>query len=220
MSILLSFNKAINNLFTGVQTFHAKNGSSSIQCLNDYLWNTQRTAASFYMIDGAGTPLKTGNNSAINAQIDLGPWSGPVFVSSVSSAIIGNVTVQAGNLKTWPDVASFRATCTDLSNTIGQYSGFRVESVVGPIVGSVIGLSVADQTAGASNYAIKTGLGKVVFGDTLRLPVYAVGALPTGVQGDKALVNNALAPAFLAAPVAGGAVVCPVFHDGTSWKVG
>jgi len=49
---------------------------------------------------------------------------------------------------------------------------------------------------------------------------YTVATLPAaGTQGRRSWVTNALAPTFLAAPVGGGAVVCPVFDNGTAWVV-
>ena len=50
--------------------------------------------------------------------------------------------------------------------------------------------------------------------------VYTVATLPTGIAGARSFVSDALAPAFGAAVVGAGAVGVPVYHDGTSWKVG
>lgn len=52
---------------------------------------------------------------------------------------------------------------------------------------------------------------------SIRTGVYTVSTLPTGVQGMRAMVTDALAPAFLALAVGGGAVVAPVFFNGTQW---
>jgi hypothetical protein len=46
---------------------------------------------------------------------------------------------------------------------------------------------------------------------------YTVATLPTGARGDIAYVTDALAPTFLATIVGGGAVVTPVFYNGTNW---
>jgi hypothetical protein len=49
---------------------------------------------------------------------------------------------------------------------------------------------------------------------------YTVATLPAaGTQGRRSWVTDALAPVFLAAPVGGGAVVCPVFDNGIAWVV-
>lgn len=51
----------------------------------------------------------------------------------------------------------------------------------------------------------------------IRLKSYTVGTLPSGVLGDIACVTDATAPTYLAVVTGGGAVVCPVFYNGTSW---
>lgn len=58
-------------------------------------------------------------------------------------------------------------------------------------------------------------------GITLTAPAilkgYTVATLPAGVQGAVVFVTDALAPTFLATVVGGGAVVTPVFYNGTNW---
>jgi hypothetical protein len=54
------------------------------------------------------------------------------------------------------------------------------------------------------------------------LPVYTVATLPATaangmVQGAHAVVTDATAPTYLGALTGGGAVVCPVFYNGTAW---
>ena len=72
-------------------------------------------------------------------------------------------------------------------------------------------------------YALQVAAGKSYFGGVaihnapVRLKSYTVAGLPAGNQGDTAYVTDALAPAFLTAVVGGGAVVTPVFYDGTNW---
>lgn len=57
----------------------------------------------------------------------------------------------------------------------------------------------------------------IVSTGVVRLKNYTVATLPAGTQGDTAFVTDALAPTFLTAVVGGGAVVTPVFYDGTNW---
>lgn len=52
---------------------------------------------------------------------------------------------------------------------------------------------------------------------TVRLKGYTVATLPAGTVGDTTYVTDALLPAFLAPIAGGGAVVTPVFYDGTNW---
>jgi hypothetical protein len=50
---------------------------------------------------------------------------------------------------------------------------------------------------------------------------YTVATLPAaGIAGRRAHVTNALTPVFGSAAVGGGAVIIPVFDNGTTWIVG
>ena len=51
----------------------------------------------------------------------------------------------------------------------------------------------------------------------VRIKPYTVGTLPSGTVGDTAYVTDATAPTYLGALTGGGAVICPVFHNGTIW---
>jgi hypothetical protein len=63
--------------------------------------------------------------------------------------------------------------------------------------------------------------GPVVLGNSLSQPTYAFASLPAGSAGMRAFVNNNSAgAAFGSAANGSGAVTYPVYHDGTSWKVG
>ena len=46
---------------------------------------------------------------------------------------------------------------------------------------------------------------------------YKVATLPAGTVGMTAYVTDAKAPTYLGALTGGGAVACPVFHNGTAW---
>jgi hypothetical protein len=58
---------------------------------------------------------------------------------------------------------------------------------------------------------------EVLLNVPMRLAGYTVATLPGGVMGDTAFVTDALLPSFLVPVVGGGAVVTPVFFDGTNW---
>jgi len=47
-----------------------------------------------------------------------------------------------------------------------------------------------------------------------------VAGLPAGITGQRAFATDANAPTFLNAVAGGGAVVCPVFFNGSAWIVG
>jgi hypothetical protein len=46
---------------------------------------------------------------------------------------------------------------------------------------------------------------------------YTVATLPTGAVGQRAYVTDATSPTYLGTLTGGGAVTCPVFHNGTEW---
>jgi hypothetical protein len=59
--------------------------------------------------------------------------------------------------------------------------------------------------------------GRVSMSVPLRMKSYTVATLPAGSQGDRAYVTDANGPTFLATVAGGGAVVTPVFYNGTNW---
>ena len=58
-------------------------------------------------------------------------------------------------------------------------------------------------------------------GEALHTRGYTVGTLPSNPStGDRVYVTDALVPVILSAVAGGGAVVVPVFYNGTIWIVG
>lgn len=62
-----------------------------------------------------------------------------------------------------------------------------------------------------------TNFDRYDFDAPVKLKGYTVATLPTGSQGDTAFVTDATSPTYLGTLTGGGAVVCPVFFDGTNW---
>ena len=82
-------------------------------------------------------------------------------------------------------------------------------------------LTLGGTLSGVSLTTQVSGILPVVNGGTGTGVAYTVATLPTaGTQGRRAWVTDALAPAFGAAVVGGGAVVIPVFDTGAAWIVG
>lgn len=72
-------------------------------------------------------------------------------------------------------------------------------------------------TDGTTRLTIGATTGNVTLTAPITLQGYTVATLPTGVQGHKAFVTDALGPTYLVAVVAGGAVITEVFYNGTDW---
>jgi len=69
------------------------------------------------------------------------------------------------------------------------------------------------------NLALKADLSAPVFTSTINTGSYTVATLPAGVAGARTRVTDALTPTYLSTVVGGGAVVVPVFFNGTNWVV-
>lgn len=91
--------------------------------------------------------------------------------------------------------------------------------------GSGVGGSIIFQTAAANSgggATVQNTLATAMVIDsvkTVRLGTgYTVATLPAaGTAGRRTYVTDATAPTFLGALIGGGAVVCPVFDNGTAW---
>ncbi len=128
---------------------------------------------------------------------------------------------------------SARIVNSGASATVDEAAAISVQAAAvfnGGVITNLYGLRVQDQTVGVSNWAIKTGLGLVEFGDqckavSLTTPAVAVTSLPgSPVIGQRAFVSDSnavsIAAAFGTVVANGGSTKAPVFYDGTSWRIG
>ena len=75
---------------------------------------------------------------------------------------------------------------------------------------SITGGAIDGTTIGATTPS-------TVVATTIKTSGYTVATLPAGTVGMRAYVTDATTPTYNAALVGGGAVVVPVFHNGTAW---
>lgn len=90
----------------------------------------------------------------------------------------------------------------------------------GGTITNCYGVFVEDQTAGLTNYAIKTGAGLVSFGDLMALRKLVTAGLPAASaanEGYAALVTDATTPTIGAPLVGGGAAWAIAVSTGTQW---
>ena len=119
------------------------------------------------------------------------------FIQNNSSGVL---TVQSSGLNTITTVAAGVAVlCTCISTSGTSAASWNSD---------IYGLNTANALP-VANGGTGTGAGYLVAG----LPV-------AGTAGRRSWVTDALAPAFGAAVVGGGAVVIPVFDNGAAWIVG
>ena len=74
--------------------------------------------------------------------------------------------------------------------------------------------------AGSLGIGTTTPAGKLDVAGTIKTLGYTVATLPTGTVGMRAYATDALTPVFGSTVVGGGAVVIPVFYNGSNWIVG
>lgn len=100
------------------------------------------------------------------------------------------------------------------------YGGQTGDLIIGARLGSGANRQVrfyADNGGTIYNIMSLHPANGMVMGAKLRLMNYTVATLPTGATGDLAYVTDALAPTAGTTVVGGGAVVIPVFFNGTNW---
>ncbi len=87
--------------------------------------------------------------------------------------------------------------------------------------GDIIFQTALAGTSGTAQNSLITAL-RIYSNQTVAVgKAYTVATLPAaGTQGRRAWVTDATAPTFLGALTGGGAVVCPVFDNGTAWVAG
>jgi hypothetical protein len=92
----------------------------------------------------------------------------------------------------------------------------------GSTASSTYGLYVDDQTGGTNNYAIRTGLGKVQFGDIVQVLAGTFSSLPTcnsGAEGTEKPVTDSTTNTWGATITGGGSNHVKAYCDGTNWTV-
>jgi hypothetical protein len=190
---------SLNTLFAGTGISIA-NGSGSISITNSLPDQT-------VVLTGAGTTTTSGTY--------------PNFTITSNDAFVGTVT-SVGGTGTVNGI-TLTGTVTSSGNLTlgGTLSGVSLTSQVSGTLPIANGGTGTTSTTFASLTANVSGILPVANGGTGTGVAYTVATLPTaGTQGRRAWVTNALTPAFGAAPVGGGAVVIPVFDNGTIWIVG
>lgn len=202
-----------------------------------------------YSFTGSGTGITAVVNGGTglgtipsNGQLLIGNGTGYTLRTLTAGTAI-SVTNAAGSItvtNTLPD-RTVVLTGAGTTSVTGTYPNFTITSN-DAYAGTVTSVGGTGTVNGITLTGTVTSTGNLTLGGTLSgvslttqvadiLPVanggtgtgvaYTVATLPTaGTQGRRAWVTDALAPAFGAAVVGGGAVVIPVFDTGAAWIVG
>jgi len=187
------------------------------------------------VLTGAGTTVVTGtypnftitSNDAFVGTVTSVSWTGGIVsVATPTTTPAFTVAGTSGGVPyfssgtTWASSGALTANRLVLGGGAGAAP--TVLGSLGTTTTVLHGNAAGAPTFGAvSLTADVSGILPVANGGNGLGAAYTVATLPTpGTQGRRSWVTNALAPTFLAAPVGGGAVVCPVFDNGTAWVVG
>ena len=160
----------------------------------------------------------TGSGARITGTLQLGNADLILSRKAAASLQIGAADAAAPVAQT----IGVQSVIAGTSNTAGQNLTVRGSQGTGTGVGGNIIFQVARAgTAGTAQNALATAL-TVYNTKTVAVGVaFTVATLPAaGTQGRRAWVTDAVLPTFLGALTGGGAVVCPVFDNGTAWVSG
>ena len=173
---------------------------------------TLNAAGNINFTGAAATTVNIGNNST----------SGAINIGRVGN---GGGTITIGQNTSGTTINIHTGVVTSGTKTLNLGSNSTGGStIIG--IGVATGSKTINIGTGSTTNASTITIGSIVAASAttvnglLKQNTYTVANLPTGTAGSRSFVTNALAPTFGAAVVGGGAVGIPVYHDGTSWKVG
>lgn len=181
-----------------------------------------------FPLDGGVSIVNTsssGSSNGLSITTSNGGFGMSVTASGASTGIDTNtasgLAINAASTSTGR-TASFSSSSSQTNVNVqatgtGQNAYFSTSSSGDNITASSTGsgLNFVGQDNVTNTFTVsKTG---IVTANIFRLKNYTVATLPAGTQGDTAFVTDALAPTYLVTIVGGGAVVTPVFYNGTNW---
>lgn len=207
---------------TPVALFDVNNGS-------DHYLGVNATGTTIFATDGTAS-IQANFSGSANGEFNINATDGTSTsdfgLSSASGSgvqVTFNTTDVSGGATTFiANAGQFKQEMVATDGT--AFAQFRVQGdLAGNNVKVVLfssdgGVEVAGMVInGQSSTISMTGAGGIFFDNQVNLKNYTVATLPSGTRGDLAYVTDALLPTFLATVAGGGAVVTPVFYNGTNW---
>ena len=186
--------------------------------------------ASIGNVSGSTKTLNIGINGQASSttNIAIGATDG-TSTTTINGAITTSATIQSIDLGTNQTTGTLTIGGTAGTGNIrlGQSTGNQSVNIAtgATISGSTKTINLG--TGGTSGSTTTIGIGGTASTVTVTIRglingrVYTVSTLPAGIAGSRAFVSDATgAVTFNSLVVGGGSNGVPVYHDGTSWKVG
>lgn len=144
-----------------------------------------------------------------NGRVPAGPVQ-DFLIAQQQAIVAGTAPADARYL-----VAAANADLTDEVNLGALASGhLKIAVAIGVATVSSSATVPSSDLTGALPGAVVSA---TIWNGPVRLRAFTVATLPAGTAGDLAYATDLLLPGFLAVAVGGGAVVGPVFYNGTNW---
>jgi hypothetical protein len=206
-------------------TLIGANGSSGF---TGSLINLQTNGASRFSVGGDGT-ITAVNGASAHSFTTVNLTSTSTLTWAGTGAVLGYEgsagIIQQGTDAAAPVTQTFKgpdARAGTDTNTVGGILNIAAGRGTGTAAGGELRLQTAAPTSsGSAAGTLTTRVAISGTAITASLPIvtqgYTVATLPTGTTGMRAHVTDATAPTYLGALTGGGAVVCPVFYNGSAW---
>lgn len=201
----------------------------SIRTSSDVLFNGYSIATGYKIPSGASTSFLKADGSVDNStyltSASLSPYflkSGGTITGATTFTALPTISYASANLKI-NDTGSgygsltFSGAGTDMFSFNRSGGGqFQLTDLVNSI--NVWGYTYFSG-GGDITFNTATLTANAILAKSIKTDGYNVSTLPTGSMGMKVYVLDALAPTYGSTVIGGGAVVVPVFYNGTNWIV-
>ena len=159
---------------------------------------------------GALAPASSVSNGIVLTTVTCGTTSTAFGVTGASYLAI-QVPPGAGTVCFAPG-----STAATLSPPFKCYGGGTGNTAAGFNVWSASNIVGRLGTNGKLNILLGTDQSSAFSGLAI-MASYTVSTLPTGIQGGRVYVTDAVACVFGTVPTGGGTTKCPVFYNGSAW---
>jgi len=224
-----TFTSLLTNAATAVRTWTMPDKDGTVAMTNDKLSAFAATTSAELagiLSDEEGT--SGGFVRATGAAIAPASING-VTTDSTTNKPVTAASLNGGTLPAFFQQLNINGYRYDPSADVGIYlgnnhsGGFNEANIIWGSGGAIPSLDFGswNGTTYTLNARLTTSeysvVGKISASATLKSGGYTVATLPAGSAGMRAYVTDATTPTWLAALTGGGAVVCPVFYNGTAW---